>query len=326
MVALVGKWFGKSKRGLIFGIWNSHASVGQALGSVVASAFVEKQWALSFIVPGVIIIACGIFALLFVIVRPEDVGFPPANFCEGPPEPGPEGCGESASTVASAKKILRPDEPTLHFLAALRTPGVVEFAMCVFFNKAVSYVFFLWLPVYIKDENPILGSAAAGYLSMIFDIGAILGGIITGALSDWVGARGGVSFAFALMAGVFLVLFVNFGPANFGSLVTLLLCLGITVVGPYTLITTAVSADLGASLKGKPLATVTGIINGMGSFGSAHGPLMVGHLRNSHDWRTVFHVLTAMEVVSALCLTRIVYAEMRDWRGRRRAAKALEEK
>ena len=50
---------------------------------------------------------------------------------------------------------------------------------------------------------------------------------------------------------------------------------GVLVNGPYALITTAVSADLGTheSLKGnaKALATVTAIIDGTGSIGAAIG-------------------------------------------------------
>ncbi len=53
----------------------------------------------------------------------------------------------------------------------------------------------------------------------------------------------------------------------------MLLVLGILIVGPYSLITTAVSADLGTheSLQGnaKALATVVAIIDGTGSLGKS---------------------------------------------------------
>ena len=55
MVTVVANWFGRSKKGLIFGIWNAHTSVGNILGSLIAGFFVEKDWALSFVVPGAII-------------------------------------------------------------------------------------------------------------------------------------------------------------------------------------------------------------------------------------------------------------------------------
>ena len=35
-MTVVANWFGKGKKGLIFGIWNSHTSVGNILGSFLA--------------------------------------------------------------------------------------------------------------------------------------------------------------------------------------------------------------------------------------------------------------------------------------------------
>lgn len=39
VVAVVGNWFGSAKKGLIFGIWNWHTSVGNILGAVIAGKF-----------------------------------------------------------------------------------------------------------------------------------------------------------------------------------------------------------------------------------------------------------------------------------------------
>ena len=65
--------------------------------------------------------------------------------------------------------------------------------------------------------------------------------------------------------------------------IALLLVVGLLVNGPYALITTAVSADLGIhpSLRGsaKALATVTSIIDGTGSIGAAIGPFLAGALQ-----------------------------------------------
>ena len=42
VVTAVANWFGKSKKGLIFGVWNSHTSIGNILGSVIAGMFTIK--------------------------------------------------------------------------------------------------------------------------------------------------------------------------------------------------------------------------------------------------------------------------------------------
>jgi len=57
------------RRGLVMGLWNSHTSVGNIAGSVVAGAFVERDWALSFIVPGIIIILMSLPVLFFFVPR-----------------------------------------------------------------------------------------------------------------------------------------------------------------------------------------------------------------------------------------------------------------
>lgn len=57
------------RRGLIMGIWNSHTSVGNILGSLIAGYWVSTCWGLSFIVPGAIVGAMGIVCFLFLIER-----------------------------------------------------------------------------------------------------------------------------------------------------------------------------------------------------------------------------------------------------------------
>lgn len=56
------------------GIWNSHTSVGNILGSLIAGYWVSTCWGLSFIVPGAIVAAMGIVCFLFLIERKYTLG------------------------------------------------------------------------------------------------------------------------------------------------------------------------------------------------------------------------------------------------------------
>lgn len=67
VVTCLGNWFGKGRRGLIMGVWNSHTSVGNILGSLIAGYWVSTCWGLSFVVPGAIVAAMGIVCFLFLI-------------------------------------------------------------------------------------------------------------------------------------------------------------------------------------------------------------------------------------------------------------------
>jgi len=95
---------------------------------------------------------------------------------------------------------------------------------------------------------------------------------------------------------------------------TLLLMLtGLLVNGPYALITTAVSAELGThkSLAGssKALATVTAIIDGTGSVGAAVGPLLAGWLAGGGNWQQVFGMLVASDLLALVLLGRLMKRE-----------------
>ena len=88
---------------------------------------------------------------------------------------------------------------------------------------------------------------------------------------------------------------------------------GMLVNGPYALITTAVSADLGthSSLNGnsRALATVTAIIDGTGSAGAAIGPLLTGYI-SAQSWSAVFAMLMMAALVAGLLLSQLVVAEV----------------
>lgn len=104
------------------------------------------------------------------------------------------------------------------------------------------------------------------------------------------------------------------GNTNMVTNALLLFVAGLLVNGPYALITTAVSAELGTHSSlgedSKALATVTAIIDGTGSIGAAVGPLLAGFL-SSKGWHNVYYMLIASELLALLvsCTTHCLGAE-----------------
>nr|XP_020669731.1 glucose-6-phosphate exchanger SLC37A2 isoform X2 [Pogona vitticeps] len=332
VVTCVGNWFGKGKRGLIMGIWNSHTSVGNILGSLIAGTWVSTAWGLSFIVPGIIIAAMGVVCFLFLIEYPEDVDCsPPLHHVANSDEKGLE-AGSSISDgslnvstnsreniidVSENVKESTEDREAISFIGALRIPGVVEFSFCLLFAKLVSYTFLYWLPLYIVNVAH-LTAKEAGDMSTLFDAGGIVGGILAGLISDYTGGRATTCCVMLIVAAPMLFLYNHIGQNGLAiSIVMLLICGGL-VNGPYALITTAVSADLGTheSLQGnaKALSTVTAIIDGTGSVGAALGPLLAGVISRS-SWDNVFYMLITADVLACLLLSRVVFKEIRGWCG-----------
>ncbi|KAI3432138.1 uncharacterized protein J3R85_007529 [Psidium guajava] len=311
VVAVVGNWFGKSKRGLIMGIWNAHTSLGNILGSLIASALLSYGWGWSFVVPGLVIASIGLVVFLFLPVSPESVG------AERDIDElhSPRKNGESAK-----EPLLRSEsdeeEKAVGFMEAWRIPGVAPFAFCLFFAKLVAYTFLYWLPFYISHtaiDGKYLSSGAAGNLSTLFDIGGILGGILAGHISDRLNARAITAASFMYCAIPALFFYRSYGHLSLTINMALMFITGMFVNGPYALITTAVSADLGthSSLKGnsRALATVTAIIDGTGSVGAAVGPLLTGYI-SAKSWNAVFTMLMSAALVAGLFLTKLVVAEV----------------
>lgn len=56
------------------GVWNSHTSVGNIVGTLIAGAFLTTGWGMSFIMPGLLIAGMGVFTLFFMVPNPRTVG------------------------------------------------------------------------------------------------------------------------------------------------------------------------------------------------------------------------------------------------------------
>lgn len=159
-----------------------------------------------------------------------------------------------------------------------------------------------------------LSSETAGNLSTFFDVGGVIGGILAGFVSDKLDARAITAASFTYFTIPALYMYRNYGFINMYMNVGLMFITGMFVNGPYALITTAVSADLGThkSLKGnsRALATVTAIIDGTGSIGAAIGPLLTGYF-SAISWDAVFTMLMTAALIAGLLLTKLVIEEIR---------------
>ncbi|KAI7995337.1 putative glycerol-3-phosphate transporter 4 [Camellia lanceoleosa] len=325
VVAVIGNWFGKRKRGLIMGIWNAHTSVGNISGSLLAASVLEYGWGWSFILPGAFIILGGIIVYLFLAAYPEDVGFPSPNgfACNLKTVTNDEEAQIRKGDLVEAEKsnILQcrsVNRKSIGLFGACLIPGVIPFALCLFFSKLVAYTFLYWLPFYLSQTaigGEYISVKSAGNLSTLFDVGGIVGGILAGYISDKLNARAITAASFMYAAIPALILYRTYGSISMTFNIVLMMIAGLFVNGPYALITTAVSADLGthSSLRGdaRALATVTAIIDGTGSVGAALGPLLTGFL-STKGWDAVFVMLMIGALVAGLLLSHLVITELTE--------------
>ncbi len=241
----------------------------------------------------------------------------------------------------------------ISFLQAWKIPGVVNFSLSLFFSKLIAYTFLYWLPYYLR-ACPIGGkrltARTAGNLSILFDLGGVVGGAAAGWLSDRTRASALVSLSSLAACIPGLLAYRGLGHVSLVVNGLLMAICGFLVNGPYSLITTAVSADLGThpdlgknekvriwwaggllgSLarhmytlpKHQPpqptnqptnqaLATVTAIIDGCGSLGAALGPFLTGYLsESSGGFDSVFLMLYAAAAAAGALLLPLCWQEV----------------
>ena len=195
--------------------------------------------------------------------------------------------------------------------------GVMEYSASLFFSKLVSYTFLYWLPKYIENSTK-LGAELSAYMSLPFDVGGLLGAIIAGYFADTTGASGLVCIVMLILLFPALVLYLFFASSSIIVNIIIQTFIGIMINGPYCLITTSVSADLGNRVPSEDaMATITAIIDGTGSIGAAVGPLIAGLVADS-GWNNVFYMVMVADLISMCLLYRIGKAELIQIRDRRR--------
>ncbi|KAK3746572.1 hypothetical protein RRG08_019493 [Elysia crispata] len=227
----------------------------------------------------------------------------------------------SASDVSSASQEVMYDlmdvRPTsLSFWKACLLPGVIPYALSYAFLKLVNYSFFFWLPYYLHNAFG-WPEKVADQLSTVYDISGIVGSIFIGLASDWLGKRTVVIMPMLILS-IPALWFYQFSPNDKMINSVLMAVVGFFTGGVSSLISSAVSADLGCQkeLSGddKALATVTGVIDGTGSFGAAVGQIAVPYLQTSLGWHSVFYLFMICIFLTAVCVFPVFVKELRSLR------------
>ncbi|XP_064651178.1 glucose-6-phosphate exchanger SLC37A2-like [Lineus longissimus] len=334
VVTCVANWFGDTKKGLILGIWNTHINIGNILGALVPGIWVKTDWGMSFMVPGLLIMCMGVTVFFWIVPYPEELGFNGTSaVTEEVPLKDAKTQPKDDKPSEESSLIKKDEQKAISILGALRIPGVVEFSIGLFFIKLVSYTFLFWLPKYISSGGTVrIDPQTAASLTALFDVGGMFGGILIGLLSDILGIKAILCVVFLLSAAwpMFHVYQID-GSTSQGLYAAFLIITGLLVNGPYALITTAVSAELGnhPCLQGnaRAMSTVAAIIDGTGSLGAAFGPLITGIIA-TYGWNKVFAMLILSDLVAALMLMRLFVSEAKDgyvrfknWKRKRKEGK-----
>lgn len=71
MMATMGNWFGKGRRGLLLAFWSVNANVGNIVGSIVCSNL--KTWEMNVFVTSSLSISIALLIILFLQPKPKEL-------------------------------------------------------------------------------------------------------------------------------------------------------------------------------------------------------------------------------------------------------------
>jgi len=294
--AIMGNWFSKENRGLIFGTWTCHQYMGNIIAAVVSAVVLSSGypywWAL--VIPAVCNIVWGLVCTFLLPPRPadKDIDF-----------------GDTKAAEVSNADL----PPPIGFIDAFKIPGVARYAISFGFFKLINYILFFWLPTFLMVHfDPSTGNL----ISTLYDVGMMPGGIIVGWASDvFGGRRATVVTIFLLLLCPIIGIFSAYNDVM-GVPLTLifLVMMGILIGGPNNIITSAVAADLASdpSIQGnnRALGTVTGIINGSGSITAAIGLLFIPKIDSAFPGVGVWYFMIICTLIGCALLSPKVCSEL----------------
>ena len=291
-VKVLSPWFSPTQRGTAMGLWATSQQVGGVLSTALA-AFLLGVAGWRFAVVGPAALTCvAAVALTRIVVDPP--------WCKLEAKVVTNGKGADAD----AKEGVVGDcdwRPPAGMREVLRIPKLAALMASYFFVKIVRYCLIFWLPFYLARECG-MGVAAAGYMSCLFDLGGVLGGVATGVVGDkhFPGKRT-VLGAYMCAALALAVLFYQ-SASQMNALVNglVMTLIGVLVAGPDALLGSSSIADTceAAGYGAEVLGTASGLVNGAGSVGAVLQGALTAWIASTYGWGALFGTLAVMCVLS----------------------------
>jgi sugar phosphate permease len=290
----LANWYRPDEFATMTGWTIAAAGLGGVLATTpLAIAIDATDWRVSLGAAAVAGFALMIAVFLFVRDRPSDGGFDPIDGVSPP-----EGMPEAATVLANTRAILAERETWL--MGAL-----------LFFTIGANFtVLGLWGVPYLVDLYGVGVGTASGYV-LLGNLGLLTGSPVLGTLSDRFGSRTPL-----IVASV--VVFVLAYGLVFLTVRPPLVVFGVTLfvaqfVGGGTLLSYTVAKERHAASAS---ATVTGVVNGMGWFGAAVFPAVMGAVLDAYwtgelvdgarsytaaGYRVAFGIVVAAGLVALVC-------------------------
>ena len=264
-VKAIAAWFAPATRGKVMGAWATNYQVGGLVATALATwALTNAGWRSAFWLA-----ALGVGAVGWAV----GVYLPTCH----------------AETAAGAQ----PGQP---LATLMRRPTLWAFGTAYAGLKLVRYSLIFWLPFFLHERQG-MSESQAGYTSLAFEVGGIVGALGLGILADRLGPGRRVLlvapslFACAAALSAYQSLATH-GP--FAAFVCLV-AIGALLVGPDAMISGVCAQDLAGA---QSCGAAAGFINGMGSLGAILQGILTAWVARVFGWETLFAFLTGAVLIS----------------------------
>lgn len=264
-VKAITPWFRPAERGKVMAVWSTSYQVGGIAATAVATWLLTHHgWRSTFVVPAAFTALMGGLVLW-----------------------------QLPATTPARIKLHAPS------LAAFASVDVWILGSSYFCLKLIRYSLLFWLPLYLH-KGLDYDEGTAGYVSVFFEIGGIVGALVAGTVSDrFAGRRGPVVAIMSLGLAAALVSYKLTGASSIVANCAGLALVGFMLFGPDTVVSGAAAQDLGGS---DGVGAAAGVINGVGSFGGVAQGFLTAYIAKRWGWPRLFDLFIALAVGSAVIL------------------------
>ncbi|HUH06033.1 MAG TPA: MFS transporter [Kofleriaceae bacterium] len=290
---VMAAWFSSRERGEIMGYWGTCYQVG-GIAAGASATFLLGQWGWrsAQFGPALWVAVVGVAYFLWVVDTPSDRGYADPDV-----EPG--------LSLVARRELRRRAWPLV-----LKNPMTWFMGANYFCMKMMRYSLIFWLPYYL-EKGLGYGKGAAGYMSISFEVGGVMGVIGAGLLADRVFGRRRIAVAAVMTAGLAcaMALHVYLGATSMWVTIASVALIGALLFGPDSIVSGAVSQDLGGP---HAAALACGLINGLGSLGAVFQGFMVAYVSHEYGWEALFKVFLVLAVIATATLLPFFWVRPKD--------------
>lgn len=278
-VKAMSEWTTPKNRGRVMGFWATCYQVGGIVATWFATVMLSAfGWRASFWGPAIGIAVVGVLVLLLL----------------------PAGTEAGSAAVPAADVMADEAKQRVERSRVLRSRTVWCYGASYFGMKLIRYSILFWLPFYLTTALHY-SKTGAGYMSISFEVGGVLGTIGMGLLSDRYRRvpRSMFAAAWLVLLSAAIFAYARVGASGMVTNFVVMAFVGAMLFGPDSLISGAAAQDAGGPYAA---ATAAGTVNAIGSVGAILQEHVTRGVSERYGWDKLFYVFVGLAAFSAVCL------------------------